>query len=95
MIYFIECDTAGNIHHVCSDPKATIVPLINRVLFGNKDGTPHRNAAGQDLAPSGLPLTDPVGIPVTTFTTLMSDGIHNYTYDATTETVTKKVVPGA
>ena len=95
MIYFIECDTAGNICHVCSDPMATIVPLINRVTFGNKDGTPNKDANGNDLAPSGLPLVAPVGIDVTTFNELMTGGVNNYTYNATTETVVPKVAPSA
>jgi hypothetical protein len=95
MIYFMECDTAGNICHVCADPQATIVPLVNRVLFGNKDGTPHKDANGNDLAPSGLLLTEPVGITVTTYNTLMSGGLNNYTYDVTTKTVVQKVAPDA
>jgi hypothetical protein len=95
MIYFLECDTAGNICHVCADPMATIVPLVNRVTFGNKDGTPNKDANGNDLAPSGLLLVAPVGITVTTYNMLMSGGLNNYTYNATTETVVPKVAPNA
>jgi hypothetical protein len=95
MIYFIECDTAGNICHVMADHMATIVPLVNRVLFGNKDGTSNKDASGNDLAPSGLPLVAPVGITVTTYNTLMTGGLTNYTYDATTETVVQKAAADA
>jgi hypothetical protein len=95
MIYFIECDMAGNICHVCADPMVTIVPLVNRVLFRNKDGTPNKDSGGNDLAPSGLSLVAPVGITVTTYNTLMTGGLNNYTYDATTDSVVKKVAANA
>jgi hypothetical protein len=86
MIYFIEFDTAGNICHVCSDPVASITPLINRVT--KADGTPY-------LSHQGLALVDPVGISLETYTTLMSGGIANFTYDQATQTVVKKVAPSA
>jgi hypothetical protein len=90
MIYFIEHDSAENIFHVCADPGATIVPLINRVTFNKPDGTPNKDANGNPLSPANLPLLDPVGIDAATYTLLLKDGMSNYTYDQTTKTVVKK-----
>jgi hypothetical protein len=94
LIYFIEYDSAGNIFHALADPSATIVPLVNRVLFSTK-GVPNKDANGNDLSPSGLPLEAPLGVDVTTFNSLIADGIDNYTCDPTTHAITKKVVANA
>ncbi len=91
MIYFIEHDSAGNIFHVCADPGATIVPLVNRVTFNKKDGVPNADASGNPLSPANLPLLDPVGIDAATYDLLISGGMTNYTYDQATQTVVKKV----
>ena len=95
MIYFIEHDSAENICHVCADPAATIVPLVNRVAFSKADGTPYKDASGNDLSPYGLVLADPVGIDAATYNTLMAEGMQNFTYDTATKTVVKKVAPSA
>jgi hypothetical protein len=93
MIYFLEHDTAGNICHVCSDPSASIVPVINRVLFKKKDGTPMKDASGNDLSPFSVPMADPVGITAEIYAELTTDGMQNYMYDTTTNVVVKKVAP--
>jgi hypothetical protein len=93
MIYFIEADTAGNICHVCADPVATIVPLVNRVLFSDASGAPLKDASGNDLSPQGSPLVLPVGISADTYARIRDGGIDNFTFDATTETVTAKIAP--
>lgn len=90
MIYFIEHDTQGNICHACADPNATIVPLINRVVFNKADGTPNKDADGKDLSPSGYPLAEPIGVDATTYNSLIADGINKYTCDPTTQVITKK-----
>jgi hypothetical protein len=82
MIYFLEHDSDGNIYHVCANPMATIVPLINVVSLKNADGTPKV-------------LAEPVGIDEATYNILTTDGMSNYTFDATTEKIVKKVVPSA
>ncbi|HTF66736.1 MAG TPA: hypothetical protein VK638_29035, partial [Edaphobacter sp.] len=78
---FIEHDSAGNIVHVCADPMATIVPLINRVTYRNPDGTPLVDAQGRDLSPFGSPLLEPVGIDSATYIDLIADGMENYIFD--------------
>lgn len=90
MIYFIEHDSAGNIVHVCSDPQATIVPLINRVTFSDVNGNPLKDAQGNDLSPYGAPLRDPLGINQETFNRLMSEGATSYTCDPDSQLIYKK-----
>lgn len=92
MIYFLEHDEAGNICHACADPTATIVPLVNRVVFNKADGTPNKDANGKDLSPYNSPLVDPVGVAVAVYTSLIADGLDKYTYDIATATVTKKTI---
>lgn len=84
MIYFIEHDEAGNIVHVCGDPEATIVPLVNRVTFNGPDGKPLKDADGAALSSFGSKLLDPVGIDEATYSELVSGGANNYTYDGST-----------
>ena len=91
MIYFIEYDSAGDICHVCGDPMATIVPLVNRVTFTNADGTPAKDTNGNPLSSYGLPLADPACITADVFNTLVAGGVENFTYDPTTQTVSPKV----
>ncbi|WP_213805768.1 hypothetical protein [Granulicella sp. dw_53] len=79
MIYFLEHDSTGFIYHVCADPDASIVPLINRVLPLNADKTP-------------VALSLPVGIDVATYSTLVTDGMDKYTFDSATNTIVKRVV---
>ncbi|MCU1251543.1 MAG: hypothetical protein JWQ49_4572 [Edaphobacter sp.] len=90
MIYFIEHDSAENICHVCADPGATIVPLVNRVAFSKSDGTLYKDASGNDLSPYGLILAEPVGIDAAAYDTLLAEGMQNFTYDTATQTVVKK-----
>jgi hypothetical protein len=91
MIYFIEYDSAGDVCHVCGDPNATIVPLVNRVTFNNADGTPAKDANGNNLSPYGLVLADPAGVTVDVYNTLIAGGVQNFTYNPTTQTVSPKV----
>lgn len=81
MLYFIEHDAAGNIVHVCGDPEATIVPLINRVVFNGPDGNPLKDAEGDFLSPFNSKLLDPVGIDKATFDALTSAGPDKYQFD--------------
>lgn len=81
MIYFIEHDTAGNIVHVCADPQATIVPLINRVTFNDMNGNPLKDANGNELSPHGAALCEPLGISQEMFDRIMADGAAAYTCD--------------
>jgi hypothetical protein len=90
MIYFIEHDKAGNIVHACCDPKATIAPLMNRVVFNDLNGDPLKSATGVDLSPYNSELVDPLEIDETTYISLMTDGLINYTCDPTTQVITKK-----
>jgi hypothetical protein len=90
MVYFIEHDSAENICHVCADPGATIVPLVNRVVFSKPDGTPYRDASGHDLSPYGFTLVDPVGIDSATYALLLKDGMSKYTYNQTTQVVERR-----
>lgn len=93
MIYFIEHDAGENICHVCADPNATIVPLINRVTFNDVNGNPLKDASGNDLSSYALVLNPPTGITQDQFNTLMTDGIGNYTWDATNSVLVKRTVP--
>jgi hypothetical protein len=90
MVYFIEHDEEGNIVHVCGDPEATIVPLVNRVVFGDAHGNPLKDAEGAALSPFGSKLLDPVGIDEATYGALCSEGARNFLYDGTK--VVKKAV---
>lgn len=83
MIYFIEHDEAGNIVHACGDPEATIVPLVNRVVFSDTNGNPLKDAQGAALSPYGSKLLDPVGIDEATYNSLIVDGAGNFTFDGT------------
>jgi hypothetical protein len=93
MIYFIEHDEAGNIVHVCADPEATIVPLVNRVTFNGPDGNPLKDPTGAALSPFGSKLLDPAGIDEATFNELMSQGAGEFTFDG--NKVVKKAVANA
>lgn len=93
MIYFIEHDSAENIIHVCSDPSATIVPLINRITFKDKDGAPLKDVDGNDLSPYGFLMSEPIGIDKTTYDALLAEGLSKYTFNPTTNGITKKVSP--
>lgn len=90
MIYFIEHDTAGNICHVCADPNATIVPVVNRIFCQDPQGNPIKDADGNILSPYGQPLVEPDEISEDDYTMLMRDGASNYTFDATSAKVVKK-----
>jgi hypothetical protein len=90
MIYFIEHDEAGNIVHVCGDPEATIVPLVNRVVFNDSNGNPLKDGQGEALSPYGSKLLDPVGIDEETFNALKDEGSENFTYSG--NAVVKKAV---
>lgn len=90
MIYFIEHDSQENIVHACSDPMATIVPLINRVVFNDDKGAPLKDDGGNFLSPYGFPLAEPVGIDQATYETLISDGLEKYTFNPTTGSITEK-----
>jgi len=85
MIYFIEHDEAGNIVHACADPMATIVPLVNRVIFNDSSGNPLRDTDGGELSPYGSKLLEPTE-------TITSGGLENYLCDPITLAVTKKAV---
>jgi hypothetical protein len=91
MIYFIEHDVDGSIYHVVCDPKATIVPLVNRAKFSTVDGTVFKDAAGNDLSPYNRPICDPVGITVNIYNQLVTGGVENFTYDITKQIVVPKV----
>lgn len=77
MVYFIECDAAGSIWHIQSNPFITIVPLIN---------------IANDVTTVDGPVTlvDPIGVTAATYTMILAGGINNYTYDFATETVIPK-----
>lgn len=90
MIYFVEHDGAGNIVHVCCDPEATIVPLINRVVFNDSNGNPLRDADGADLSPYGCKLIDPVGVDAATYNALIADGLDKYTCDPTSQLISRR-----
>lgn len=90
MIYFTEHDAAGNICHVCCDPLATIVPLINRVTFKDVNGNALKDDNGSLLSPFGQVLQAPAGISQADYNTLITNGIGNYTYDPTTQSITAK-----
>ena len=90
MIYFIEHDKAGNIVHACFDPKATIVPLINRVTFKDLNGKPLMSAEGIDLSPYNSELAEPIGVDEAMYNSLIADGLANYTCDPITQVITKK-----
>lgn len=83
MVYFIEHDEAGNIVHVCGDPEATIVPLVNRVVFNSASGNPLKDAQGAALSPYGSKMLDPVAIDEATYNTLVTDGAGNFIYNGT------------
>ena len=89
MIYFIEHDEAGNIVHVCGDPSITIVPLINRVTFNDKDGKPLKDTGGTDLSPFNSKMLDPVGVDKATYDAVMAAGMDKYTIDATGKVVAR------
>jgi hypothetical protein len=91
LIYFIEYDSAGNICHVCADPVATIVPLVNRVIFNGADGLPLKDSSGNALSVFNLPLADPAGITAGQYQTLMAGGVENFTYNPTMQNVSAKV----
>jgi hypothetical protein len=83
MIYFIECDSAGNIWHIQANPFATIVPLVNIVeKLTDSKGNP-------------IVLTDPIGVTASVYSTILAGGCHNFTYDTATETVIPKAAPSA
>lgn len=81
MIYFIEHDDTGNIVHACSDPAATIVPLINRVTFRDANGNPLLTASGDDASPFGGTMLAPLGIDEATYTLLITNGLSKYMCD--------------
>ena len=80
MIYFMETDTKGNICHICADPAITIVPLVNRVVFDNADGTVDNDGSGVNLSPWGNEMQTPLKIGDYAFTFLTTNGINNYTF---------------
>jgi hypothetical protein len=90
MIYYIECDSAKNVHHICGDPNITIVPLVSIADVGLP-----KDANGNSLSVYGLPLAEPVAITAEVFNELMaaanSNTLDDYTYDASTQTISKKV----
>lgn len=90
MIYFIEHDTAGNICHVCADPNATMVPVVNRIFCRDTQGNPIKDAEGNILSPYGQPLVEPDEISEDDYNMLMSDGASNYTFDSATSKLVKK-----
>ena len=92
MIYFIEHDEAGNIVHACADPMATIVPLVNRVIFNDSSGNPLRDTDGGELSPYGSKLLEPTGVEAEVYETITSGGLENYLCDPITLAVTKKAV---
>lgn len=95
MIYYLECDTAGNIDHIACSPMATIVPPVNMIgWLDPATKLPKVNAAGVRLSSYGLPLIDPVGIDADTYALIGGD-VKAFTYDSATSTVVKRAVPNA
>ena len=90
MIYFIEHDEAGNIVHACADPMATIVPLINRVVFNDSNGNPLKDADGSEISPYSSKLLEPTGIDAAAYEALIAGGLENYLCDPVTQAITRK-----
>jgi hypothetical protein len=93
MIYFLEHDTAGNIHMIGCNPSATIVPLIN-IAFIAKDGVQQKDASGRPLSTWGLSVQEPVGIDQASFDMLMANKSENYFFDIPTGTVKARSTDG-
>jgi hypothetical protein len=96
MIYYLECDTAGNIDHAACSANATIVPPVNQVAWLDpKTQQPIVNTAGVVLSSYGLPFVDPIGITVDDYTMIAAGGTSNFIYNSTTNTVEKRPVTNA
>jgi hypothetical protein len=92
MIFYIEHDQAGNIVHVARDVQATIVPLINRIVFCDSSGNPLRSSSGAPASSYGSEMVDPVEIDEEIYDMLISQDAKNFIFDQTSQTVTKRVV---
>lgn len=91
MIFYLEHDTAGNIHLVACNPLATIVPLINTATLLDSKGNELKDAAtGKPLSKWGLPVEEPVGIDQATFDLLMANKSDGYIYDVASGTVKER-----
>jgi hypothetical protein len=91
MIYYLEHDTAGNIHLVACNPLATIVPLINTATLLDAKGNEMKDAAtGKPLSKWNLPVEEPVGIDQATFNLLMANKTDSYIYDVASGAVKER-----
>ncbi len=91
MIYYLECDTAGNIDHAACSANATIVPPVNQIAWLDpKTHLPIVNAQDVSMPSYGLPLVDPIQITADDYTMIAAGGTANFIYNLTTETVEKR-----
>jgi hypothetical protein len=84
-VAFIEVDEQGNIVHIRRDPAIQITPVVNAVVFFDKDKNQFKTADGKAASHHGYAMQLPIKIDDATFDALMAGGVDTYTWDFTTK----------